>query len=71
MSRDAIKIEGVVREVLPNQTMWVVLANGHRVLGFLSARMRAGAMPPHAGDRVVLEMSPFDMSRGRIVEQTT
>ncbi len=70
MAREnAIKVEGVVMEVLPNGTYRVNLANGHRVLAFLTgkARLNFGRLAP--GDRVMLEMSPYDLSQGRIIAE--
>ena len=70
MAREnAIKVEGVVMEVLPNGTYRVNLANGHRVLAFLTgkARLRFGRLAP--GERVLLEMSPYDLSEGRIIPE--
>ncbi len=64
---DAIKVEGVVVEVLPNKTYRVELANGHRLLGFVPGRARLNFVRLAAGDRVKLEMSPYDLSQGRIV----
>jgi translation initiation factor IF-1 len=64
---DAIKVEGVVVEVLPNKTYRVELANGHRLLGFVSGRTRLNFVRFAPGDRVQLEMSPYDLSEGRIV----
>ena len=69
MAREnAIKVEGVVMEVLPNGTYRVNLANGHRVLAFLTgkARLNFGRLAP--GNKVMLEMSPYDLSEGRIIE---
>ena len=62
-----LKAEGVVVEVLPNSTYRVELANGHRLLGFMGrrARLRTAALAP--GERVRLEVSPYDLSAGRIV----
>ena len=66
MSREgAIRLEGEVVEVLGNKICWVVLPNGHRVLGHLPKRHLAGDRL-QAGQRVILEMSPFDFSKGRI-----
>ena len=70
MAREnAIKVEGVVMEVLPNGTYRVNLANGHRVLAFLTgkARLNFGRLAP--GERVMLEMSPYDLSQGRIIPE--
>ena len=70
MAREnAIKVEGIVMEVLPNGTYRVNLANGHRVLAFLTgkARLNFGRLAP--GERVMLEMSPYDLSEGRIIPE--
>jgi translation initiation factor IF-1 len=64
---DAIHVEGAVVEVLPNGTCLVELANGHRVLAHVAARARLGLARLAPGDRVELEMSPYDLSAGRIV----
>ena len=64
---DAIQVEGVVVEVLPNGTCRVELANGHRVLAYVPARARLSFARLAPGDRVQLEMSPYDLSAGRIV----
>jgi translation initiation factor IF-1 len=71
MAREnAIKIEGVVVEILPNGTYRVELANGHRVLGFVAGRTRRLNFALALGQKVQLEMSPYDLSEGRIlVEQ--
>ncbi|MBX3746443.1 MAG: translation initiation factor IF-1 [Verrucomicrobiae bacterium] len=67
MSRDdAIKVEGTVVEVLPNTTFQVAVPNGHRILAHLSGRMRLNFIRILPGDRVVVEMSPYDLSRGCI-----
>jgi translation initiation factor IF-1 len=63
---DAIEVEGVVVEVLPNKTYRVELANGHRVLAFVSGRARLNFVRFALGDKVNLEMSPYDLSQGRI-----
>jgi translation initiation factor IF-1 len=63
---EAIELEGVVSEVLPNATFRVRLDNGHDVLATLAGRMRRFRIRVLAGDRVTLEVSPYDLSRGRI-----
>lgn len=63
---EAIELEGVVTEVLPNATFRVRLDNGHDVLATLAGRMRRFRIRVLAGDRVTLEVSPYDLSRGRI-----
>ncbi|HEY2952728.1 MAG TPA: translation initiation factor IF-1 [Verrucomicrobiae bacterium] len=68
MSReDAIKIEGTVVEVLPNTLFRVELENRHRVLAHISGRMRTHFVRLALGDKVMIEMSPYDLSKGCIV----
>jgi translation initiation factor IF-1 len=64
---DAIKVEGRVVEALPNKTYRVELANGHRLIAFVTGRARLSFVPLKAGEKVNLEMSPYDLSEGRIV----
>ena len=64
---DAIEVEGTVTEPLPNAMFRVELENGHRVLAHLSGKMRMNYIKILPGDRVKLEMSPYDLSKGRIV----
>ncbi|HSW29495.1 MAG TPA: translation initiation factor IF-1 [Longimicrobiales bacterium] len=66
MANDAIEIEGTVNEVLPNATFRVQLENGHPVLAYLSGKMRQNYIRVLEGDRVKVELSPYDLSRGRI-----
>jgi translation initiation factor IF-1 len=63
----AFKIEGLVVEALPNKTYWVELSNGHRVLAFVAGRARESFAGLRPGDKVKLQMSPYDLSEGRIV----
>ena len=63
----AIEIEGTVVESLPNATFRVELANGHKVLAHISGKMRMHYIRILPDDRVVVELSPYDLSRGRIV----
>lgn len=68
---DTIEVEGVVVEVLPDKkTYRVELANGHRLVAFVPGRARLNLMRWKPGDKVKLEMSPFDLSKGRIVVET-
>ena len=67
---DAFKVEGTVVEVRPNRTFRVELANGHRLTAFLTGKARAKAAQLSLGDRVRLELSPYDLSQGRIVLET-
>ncbi len=64
---EAIEVEGVVIETLPNAMFRVELKNGHRVLGHISGRMRKHFIKILPGDMVVVELSPYDLTRGRIV----
>jgi translation initiation factor IF-1 len=65
--QEAMEFEGQVTEVLPNATFRVLLANGHDVLATLAGRMRRFRIRVLAGDRVTLEVSPYDLTRGRII----
>ena len=64
---DVIEIEGVVVEKLPNAMFKVELENGHIVLAHISGRLRMNFIKILPGDKVTLEMSPYDLSKGRIV----
>ena len=64
---DVIKVEGTVRELLPNTMFRVELANGHMVNAHISGRMRLNFIRILPGDNVTLEMSPYDLTKGRIV----
>jgi translation initiation factor IF-1 len=64
--KEAIEVEGTVIEALPNAMFWVELANGHRVLAHISGRMRMHYIRILPGDKVLIELSPYDLSRGRI-----
>ncbi|MDD2902673.1 MAG: translation initiation factor IF-1 [Syntrophales bacterium] len=64
---DAIEVEGVVIEPLPNAMFRVELANGHRVLAHISGKMRMHYIKILPGDKVIVELSPYDLKRGRIV----
>lgn len=65
--KDAIVMEGTVKEALPNTQFLVELENGHRVIGYLSGRMRKNYIRVALGDVVSVEMSPYDLSRGRVI----
>lgn len=64
---DAIEIEGTVVEQLPNTTFRVELPNGHRLLAYISGKMRKHFIRILVGDRVTVSLSPYDLDRGRIV----
>ena len=68
MSREeAIAVEGAVVEVLPNMIFRVELPNGHRILAHTSGKMRLNFVRLESGDRVTVEMSPYDLSKGTII----
>ena len=64
--QDAIEVEGVVMEPLPNAMFRVRLDNGHQVLAHISGKMRMHYIRILSGDRVKIELSPYELSRGRI-----
>jgi translation initiation factor IF-1 len=64
---EAIRVEGVVLETLPNAMFRVELENKHRVLAHISGKMRMHFIKILPGDKVTLELSPYDLNRGRIV----
>ncbi|MBW1607147.1 MAG: translation initiation factor IF-1 [Deltaproteobacteria bacterium] len=63
---EAIKVEGIVLETLPNAMFKVELENKHQVLAHISGKMRMHFIKILPGDRVTVELSPYDLSRGRI-----
>ena len=64
--KEAIEVEGTVTEALPNASFRVELANGHKVLAHVSGKIRLHYIRVLPGDRVLVELSPYDLSRGRI-----
>ena len=64
---DAIEVEGTVVEPLPNAMFRVELDNGHKVLAHVSGKMRKNFIRILPGDKVAVELSPYDLTRGRIV----
>ena len=65
--KDAIEVEGTVVEPLPNAMFRVELDNGHKVLAHISGKMRMNYIRILPGDRVLVELSPYDLTRGRVV----
>jgi len=65
--KDAIEVEGTVVEPLPNAMFRVELENGHKVLTHISGKMRMNYIRILPGDRVLVELSPYDLTRGRII----
>lgn len=64
---DAIEVEGTVTQALPNARFRVELESGHEVLAHISGKMRIHFITIKPGDKVKLELSPYDLTRGRIV----
>ncbi|MBA4714974.1 MAG: translation initiation factor IF-1 [Chloroflexi bacterium] len=64
--KDSIEVEGTVKEALPNANFKIELANGHEVLAHVSGKIRMNFIRVIPGDRVLVELSPYDLSRGRI-----
>lgn len=67
--KEVIQVEGVVVETLPSTTFKVKLENGHEVLAHISGRMRVNYIRLLPGDKVILEMSPYDLTKGRITKR--
>jgi translation initiation factor IF-1 len=65
--KDTIRLEAKVTEALPNAMFRVELENGHKILAHVSGKMRMNFIRILPGDTVVVEMSPYDLNRGRIV----
>ena len=64
--QDVIEIEGIVREALPNAQFKVELTNGHVIFAVISGKLRMNFIRILPGDKVTVEMSPYDLTRGRI-----
>jgi translation initiation factor IF-1 len=64
--KETIEVEGVVLEALPNAMFRAELANGHKVLAHISGKIRMNYIRVLPGDKVLIELSPYDLSRGRI-----
>ena len=69
--KEAIEVEGIVLESMPNAMFRVELPNGHRVLAHISGKIRKHYIRILLGDRVLIELSPYDLSRGRITYRFT
>jgi translation initiation factor IF-1 len=69
--KEAIEVEGTVVESLPNAMFRVELPNGHKVLAHISGKIRKHYIRILLGDRVLIELSPYDLSRGRITYRFT
>jgi len=64
---DLIEVEGKVLEKLPNATFQVQLENGHKIIAHISGKLRMNFIRIIPGDKVLIEMSPYDLTKGRIV----
>jgi translation initiation factor IF-1 len=68
--QDVIEVEGTIKEALPNATFKVELNNGHEILAHISGKLRMNFIRILPGDKVTVEMSPYDLTRGRITWRT-
>lgn len=66
---ELIEFEGVVLELLPNATFRIKLNNGHEIIGHTSGRMRKNRIRILVGDKVTVEMTPYDLSKGRVIHR--
>jgi len=64
--QDSIKVDGIITEILPNTSFKVRLENGHEVLAHISGKMRMNYIRILQGDKVTVELSPYDLTKGRI-----
>ena len=64
---EVVVVEGIVKETLPNAMFLVEIEGGHKVLGHVSGKMRMNYIRILPGDKVTIELSPYDLSRGRII----
>ena len=64
---EMIEISGVVKELLPNATFRVILENEHEIIAHTAGKMRKNRIRVLAGDKVTVEMTPYDLSKGRII----
>jgi len=69
MEKEIVKFEGEVLESLPNANFRVRLENNHEILAHISGRMRVNYIKLLPGDKVMVEMSPYDLTKGRIVRR--
>lgn len=66
MKQDSIKVDGIITDILPNTTFKVKLENGHEILAHISGKMRMNYIRILQGDKVTVELSPYDLTKGRI-----
>lgn len=65
--QDVIEVEGIVKEALPNATFQVEIPGGHMILAHISGKLRMNFIRILPGDKVTIELSPYDLSKGRII----
>ena len=68
--QDMIELEGTVKEAMPNAVFKVELPNGHEILAHISGKLRMNFIRTLPGDKVTVEMSPYDLTKGRITWRT-
>lgn len=66
---ELIEFTGVVKELLPNATFRIELENGHKIIGHTSGRMRKNHIRILVGDKVTVEMTPYDLTKGRVIHR--
>ncbi|MBI5403701.1 MAG: translation initiation factor IF-1 [Ignavibacteriae bacterium] len=66
VKQDSIKVDGIITEILPNTSFKVKLENGHEILAHISGKMRMNYIRILQGDKVTVELSPYDLTKGRI-----
>ena len=69
MGKDGIEMNGVIKECFPNTTFRVVCDNGHELIAYLAGKMRRFYIRVLPGDRVTVEISPYDLTKGRITKR--
>ena len=67
--RDVINVEGTVEEALPNSTFLVKISSGQTIMAYLSGKMRKNFIKVMPGDKVKIELTPYDLTKGRIVSR--
>lgn len=70
MSKDGIEMNGVVKECFPDTKFLIECDNGHQVIAYLAGKMRRNYIRVLPGDKVVVEISPYDLTKGRITKRT-
>lgn len=67
--KEIVKLEGIVVELLPSATFKVKLSSGHEILAYISGKMRVNYIRLIPGDRILVELSPYDLTKGRVVQR--